>query len=85
MQLSDKFSRTDPKYATELINSMTVHNDFLGENEERSLLDEILPYMRTLRYEFNHWDNVCIYGGFDECVAVIINFRQYTLTEKRKG
>lgn len=37
---------------------MTVHNDFLSETEEKSILDEIEPYMKRLRYEFDHWDDV---------------------------
>ncbi|CAH1118084.1 unnamed protein product [Phaedon cochleariae] len=40
-----------------MINSMTVHNDFLSENEEQSILDEIEPYMKRLHYEFDHWDD----------------------------
>lgn len=37
---------------------MTVYNDFLTETEEKSLIDEIEPYMSELKYEFDHWDDV---------------------------
>lgn len=50
-----KLSRNDTE---NLVNSMTVHNDFISEAEEASLLNEIEPYMKRLRYEFDHWDNV---------------------------
>jgi hypothetical protein len=38
---------------------MIVKEDFLSEQEETSLLGEIEPYMKRLRYEFDHWDDVC--------------------------
>lgn len=41
---------------------MTVHNDFLSEAEEQSILDEVDPYMKKLRYEFDHWDDVSLYS-----------------------
>lgn len=37
---------------------MLVVNDFLDENEENSILEEVEPYMQKLHYEFDHWDNV---------------------------
>lgn len=43
-----------------LINDMVVIEDFLNEDEEESLLTEVEPYMKRLRYEFAHWDDVCI-------------------------
>lgn len=39
---------------------MRVHYDFITEFEETSLLNEVLPYMNRLRYEFDHWDNVSL-------------------------
>ncbi|KAK7099817.1 alpha-ketoglutarate-dependent dioxygenase alkB homolog 7, mitochondrial-like isoform X2 [Littorina saxatilis] len=36
---------------------MLVCSDFLSETEEESLLGEVEPYMKRLRYEFDHWDN----------------------------
>jgi alkylated DNA repair protein alkB family protein 7 len=41
-----------------MVRDMTVIEDFLNEEEERSLHEEVEPYMRRLRYEFDHWDDV---------------------------
>ncbi|CAH1991229.1 unnamed protein product [Acanthoscelides obtectus] len=43
--------------AEELVSSMVVHNDFLNIEDEQSIMDEIDPYMKKLRYEFDHWDD----------------------------
>ena len=39
---------------------MIVKTDFLTENEEESLISEVNKYMKRLRYEFDHWDNVSL-------------------------
>lgn len=39
---------------------MTVFDNFLSEDEENSLMKELDPYMKKLRYEFDHWDDVCL-------------------------
>ncbi len=36
---------------------MLVKPDFITDSEESTILDEVEPYMRKLRYEFDHWDN----------------------------
>lgn len=36
---------------------MVVLRDFISEKEEQSLLDDIEPKWRRLRYQFDHWDN----------------------------
>jgi hypothetical protein len=41
-----------------MVRDITVIADFLNEEEERSLHEEVEPYMRRLRYEFDHWDDV---------------------------
>jgi alkylated DNA repair protein alkB family protein 7 len=38
--------------------TMIVTENFLTESEETSLLNEIEPYMKRLRYEYDHWDDV---------------------------
>lgn len=43
-----------------LVNDMVVIENFLNEDEETSLLNEVEPYMKRLRYEFAHWDDVGI-------------------------
>jgi alkylated DNA repair protein alkB family protein 7 len=37
--------------------SMIIKENFLSVDEEKSLLDEVEPYMKKLRYEFDHWDD----------------------------
>ncbi|KAI4502270.1 hypothetical protein M0802_002952 [Mischocyttarus mexicanus] len=37
--------------------TMKVYPDFIVEEEEISLMEEIDLYMKRLRYEFTHWDN----------------------------
>ena len=39
---------------------MIVFDDFITEKEELELLHEVDPYMKRLRYEVNHWDDVSI-------------------------
>ena len=41
-----------------LLQDMLIYNDFITEEEEESLFNEVEPYMKRLRYEYNHWDNV---------------------------
>lgn len=40
---------------------MIVVNDFITEDEENNLLQEIEPKWRRLKYQFDHWDNVMFY------------------------
>ncbi|KAL0270521.1 UNVERIFIED_CONTAM: hypothetical protein PYX00_007907 [Menopon gallinae] len=39
------------------VDSMKIYEDFISTEEEKSLLDEIEPYIKRLRYENSHWDN----------------------------
>lgn len=41
-----------------ILQNMLVIDSFLSPDEEKTLLGEIEPYMKRLRYEFDHWDNV---------------------------
>jgi hypothetical protein len=54
MHFSDSYSGSK----NVMVRDMTVIGDFLNEEEERSLHEEVEPYMRRLRYEFDHWDDV---------------------------
>lgn len=36
----------------------TVIPNFITDKEETSLLDEINPHMKRMRYEKSHWDDV---------------------------
>jgi hypothetical protein len=45
-------------WKVELHNTMKILPDFINEKEEGTLVKEIDPYMKQLRYEFSHWDDV---------------------------
>lgn len=40
------------------IQDMKIHEDFITDKEEGQLFDEVDNYMKRLRYEFDHWDDV---------------------------
>lgn len=40
-----------------MMRDVRVIEDFLNEEEEKSLHEEVEPHMRRLRYEFDHWDD----------------------------
>jgi len=37
---------------------MRVFEDFISHDEEQRLFKEVEPYLRRLRYEHDHWDDV---------------------------
>ncbi|KPJ13428.1 putative alpha-ketoglutarate-dependent dioxygenase ABH7 [Papilio machaon] len=37
--------------------SMRIYPNFVSEEEEASLLAEVEPQLKRLRYEYDHWDN----------------------------
>jgi alkylated DNA repair protein alkB family protein 7 len=39
---------------------MQVYEDFVTESEEKSLLKEVEPYLKRLRYETSHWDDAIL-------------------------
>ena len=52
----DLVDTNDPLFLT----SIHLYENFISEDEEKQLLGEIEPYMKRLRYEFDHWDNVSL-------------------------
>ena len=59
---SDVIETRDNKddWKTELLATMKVFPDFITPREEDSIFQEVEPYMKRLRYEFSHWDDVSI-------------------------
>lgn len=47
-----------------LFEDMTVEDGFLSEFEEKTIFEEIEPYISRLHYEYDHWDNAI--HGFRE-------------------
>lgn len=45
-------------WKVELRDTMKVLPNFISEKEEVILIQEVDPYMKRLRYEYSHWDNV---------------------------
>jgi len=45
-------------WKVELYDTMRVLPNFISEKEENILVKEVDPYMKRLRYEYSHWDNV---------------------------
>ena len=41
-----------------ILQDMLIYNDFITEEEEESLFNEVEPYLKRMRYEYNQWDNV---------------------------
>ena len=54
----DYLSCDDDTTLASLMNDMLVYENFISEEEEKSLLEEVEPYLKRLRYELDHWDNV---------------------------
>jgi alkylated DNA repair protein alkB homolog 7 len=48
----------------QFISDMKVINDFITADEEASILTEIEPYLKRMRYERDHWDDAIL--GFRE-------------------
>ena len=49
----------DDKITKEVImRDMLIYNDFITPEEEESLFSEVEPYLKRMRYEYDHWDNV---------------------------
>ena len=49
---------TDDKALNDIQNSFSIIPDFISEDEETVLYEEVQRYLKKLRYEFDHWDNV---------------------------
>lgn len=41
-----------------ILNDFIVIPNFVSEGEEQALIEEVDPYMKRLKYEFDHWDDV---------------------------
>lgn len=71
--------------AEDIINTMKVLDNFLSEAEETSLMNELDPYMKKLRYEFDHWDNVThLINVHQRDIRPVLYCRQSTVTGKQR-
>lgn len=63
------------------LRDMLIIEDFLSESEEEALFSEVDPYMKRLRYEFDHWDDVSILWVYIKRLVIWLEFvrmRRYT-------
>jgi alkylated DNA repair protein alkB family protein 7 len=63
-QTLDCIDASDKDLYDILARDMTVKTEFISEEEENSLLNEVEKYISRLRYKFDHWDNAI--HGFRE-------------------
>jgi alkylated DNA repair protein alkB homolog 7 len=46
------------KEQKQFIDDMNIVEDFLSVDEENKFSEELEPYLKRMRYEFDHWDDV---------------------------
>lgn len=46
------------KEKEKILDDFFVISNFVSEGEEEALIQEVDPYMKRLKYEFDHWDDV---------------------------
>ncbi|CAG9791130.1 unnamed protein product [Diatraea saccharalis] len=51
----------EPELRANVLRDMRIIPNFITEQEETTLLAELEPVLKRMRYEFDHWDNFC--GG----------------------
>ncbi|XP_043256035.1 alpha-ketoglutarate-dependent dioxygenase alkB homolog 7, mitochondrial [Colletes gigas] len=52
-----KINTNAENWQEKLCDTMQIVPNFVDIEEEKSLLEEVEPYMKTLRYEKSHWDD----------------------------
>jgi len=50
---------------------LRVYEDFVTEDEETSLFNEVEPYLKRLHYEFDHWDDVSVSSIISQPTCVL--------------
>lgn len=59
-QVCNKADKNVENWKEELCNTLQIFPNFITVEEENSLIEEIDPYIKKLRYEHSHWDDVSI-------------------------
>ncbi|XP_013398088.1 alpha-ketoglutarate-dependent dioxygenase alkB homolog 7, mitochondrial isoform X1 [Lingula anatina] len=60
-EVRDYIDASDPETESVIAEDVSIFENFLSEKEELSLLSEVEPRLKMMKYEFDHWDSV-IYG-----------------------
>ena len=56
--VKDNSNNNDFKdWKEKLHSTMKVYENFINDEEEKSLINEVDPYLKRLRYEYDHWDD----------------------------
>lgn len=55
---ADMIDCSDPETRSICSRDMQVIYDFITEEEERQVVEEVEPYLSRLKYESSHWDDV---------------------------
>lgn len=50
---------SDIRTRADIAGCFRVYENFITEVEEKALFDEVEPYLKRLKYEADHWDDVC--------------------------
>ncbi|XP_058802664.1 alpha-ketoglutarate-dependent dioxygenase alkB homolog 7, mitochondrial [Phymastichus coffea] len=56
--IKDKNDEDFKDWKEKLHSTMAIYENFITEYEEKSLLNEVEPYLKRMRYEYAHWDNM---------------------------
>uniref|UniRef100_A0A0A9ZCK6 Putative alpha-ketoglutarate-dependent dioxygenase ABH7 n=1 Tax=Lygus hesperus TaxID=30085 RepID=A0A0A9ZCK6_LYGHE len=59
-----QFDKIQDDVAQEVLRNFRVIPDFITEDEEKDLLEELEPKLRRMRYQYDHWDDAI--HGFRE-------------------
>jgi len=51
-------SASDAVAEKQISENLRVYEDFISHDEEKCIFDEVEPYLRRLKYEHDHWDDV---------------------------
>ena len=62
-----------------MIKDMLIYEDFITKEEEMCILEEVEPYMKRLRYEYAHWDNVSLENSTKNVLTQVMLILTYTM------
>ncbi|XP_068623743.1 alpha-ketoglutarate-dependent dioxygenase alkB homolog 7, mitochondrial [Battus philenor] len=57
IEVLPSWPKEDSEIRTKTVSTMRIFPNFVSEEEEASLLAEVEPQLKKLRYEYDHWDN----------------------------
>ena len=59
-EFEPKKSSWDQDLCSKVIDSLSIHYDFITEKEESTLFKEVEPFLKRLVYEKDHWDEAIV-------------------------